>query len=190
MSLRIIAGKWRGRKINVPELPALRPTPDRVRETLFNWLTPAIHEAHCLDLFSGSGILSFEALSRGASHVTMIDKSPEVIRHLQSQCKKLDIENAEIIRADIPKTSLQFKQLFNIVFLDPPYYKDLIKPCCEWLEKNHLLAHEAYIYIETESSFDPSQLSPHLKLLRSKKAGQVGYHLVHYLQEQITQLPT
>src|SRR5665213_2266264 len=94
--VRIIAGKWRGRRLKVPDIKDLRPTPDRVRETLFNWLAPVLPGAYCLDLFAGSGVLGFEALSRGAAHAVMVDQSPDVVALLQEELKTFEADNATV----------------------------------------------------------------------------------------------
>src|SRR5579862_5217747 len=117
-AIRIIAGKWRGRKLKVPDVKDLRPTPDRVRETLFNWLNPMIEGSYCLDLFAGSGALGFEALSRGAAHVTMVDQSSKVVELLQAEQKQLDANSAKIYMAKIPKALHSVSRPFDIVFLD------------------------------------------------------------------------
>src|SRR5689334_13621175 len=119
-NIRIIGGTWRGRKLLVPDVPHLRPTPDRVRETLFNWLAPVLPGAHCLDAFAGSGALGFEALSRGAAQVVMVDESPVVIKHLQAQAVILKTTQAEIYRANVPQQLKKPAKPFDIVFLDPP----------------------------------------------------------------------
>jgi len=184
-TVRIISGQWRGRKLKFPAIPGLRPTPDRVRETVFNWLAPVIHNAQCLDLFAGSGALGLEALSRGAKHIVFVDQSPQVVKYLQEQLKLLQTTNhAEAYCATInpPRQILPIKRIsndrFNIVFLDPPFHKNLISACCEWLEQEDLLAPDAYIYIEAESELNPLPIPANWQILKSKIAGQVGYHLV------------
>src|SRR3990167_10705810 len=125
-SVRIIGGKWRGKKISFPPLSFLRPTHDRIRETLFNWMEPYLHDAVCLDLFAGSGVIGFEALSRGAKFVVMVDQDIEVITSLKKNLKTLSAENVEIIQAKIPaKTFKSQQKQFDIVFLDPPYFEGL-----------------------------------------------------------------
>jgi 16S rRNA (guanine966-N2)-methyltransferase len=175
--VRIIGGNWRGRKLKVLDLPDLRPTPDRVRETLFNWLAPVIHGAYCLDLFAGSGALGFEALSRGASYVVMIDRSPVIVKHLREQLLTFKVDNAEIYQAEAPKIKPPEK-LFDIVFLDPPYQQNLLLPSCFYLVDNKLLAKGAYVYLETKEEINENDLPEGWQLLKSKKAGQVAYHLV------------
>ena len=146
--VRIIAGHWRGRRLKVPDIKDLRPTPDRVRETLFNWLSSTIQGARCLDLFAGSGVLGFEALSRGASYVEMVDQSAEVIKLLQEELSLLGAGNANIYPCKVPDQLRPAAQQFDIVFLDPPYQADLLLPCCRYLEENGYLSDSAYIYLE------------------------------------------
>lgn len=176
--LRIIGGQWRGRKLKIPDIMGLRPTPDRVRETLFNWLAPHIVGAYCLDLFAGSGALGFEALSRGAAHVVMIDDSAIVAQLLQAEAAMLKAENVEIYRAKAPLQLKPPAKPFDIVFLDPPYGANLLLPCCFYLEEQNLLAENAYIYLEARETLEESQLPPGWQILKSKQAGQVAYHLV------------
>lgn len=176
--LRIIAGTWRSRKFYFPPIAAIRPTPNRVRETLFNWLSPIIAHAHCLDLFAGSGSLGFEALSRGASSVTFIDNHREVIEHLQKTIALFNAQNAKVINTELPMYSFVPEKKFDIVFLDPPFNQKLIGPCCEWLTQQSLLAENAYIYIEAEKMLDPLPIPSHWQLIKSKIAGQVKYYLL------------
>jgi 16S rRNA (guanine966-N2)-methyltransferase len=177
--LRIIGGKWRGRKFSIPLLEDVRPTPNRVRETAFNWLMPVIAHARCLDLFTGSGALGLEALSRGASTVTFVDQSPIVMRHIREQLALLDVSNCKIETTNaLVYLSHPPSQPFDIIFLDPPFQKNMIMPCCEKLQHKSWLSPNAMIYLETEAGLDIAPLLPkNWELLRSKKAGQVGYHL-------------
>lgn len=174
--VRIIGGQWRGRKLTVPEVLHLRPTPDRVRETLFNWLAPVIHGAYCLDMFAGSGALGFEALSRGAGFVVMVDQSSLVVKNLQALQQVLKTDNVEIYQANAPKIK-QPRQPFDIVFLDPPFQSDLLLPSCFYLEENGLLSPGASIYLEASNNLDEKDLPKGWQLIKSKKAGQVAYHL-------------
>lgn len=175
--IRIIAGLWRGRRLRVPDVEGLRPTPDRVRETLFNWLSPMIANSRCLDLFTGSGVLGFEALSRGAAYVEMVDQSPEIITLLKQELAKLGEANANIYCARVPDQLPKAKQPFDIVFLDPPYQANLLLPTCHYLEQHDYLADSAYIYLEAQENIKDNDLPKSWRLIRTKKAGQVHYHL-------------
>ncbi len=176
--IRIIGGQWRGRKLKVPDVLNLRPTPDRVRETVFNWLAPHIVGARCLDAFAGSGALGFEALSRGAAHVVMVDESKIVTTLLQEELQQFKATHAEIYRAKLPSQLKLPAEPFNVVFLDPPYSENLLLPCCFYLEEQHFLAPEAYVYLEARDKLDETMLPPHWEILKSKRAGQVAYHLI------------
>lgn len=175
--VRIIAGEWRGRRLKVPDVKDLRPTPDRVRETLFNWLAPHIAGASCLDLFAGSGVLGFESLSRGASYVEMVDQSVEVVELLKEELEIFGAENAKVYRANIPKQLQLSRYMFDIVFLDPPYQDNLLLPCSQYLEENDFLADTAYIYLEASAVIKDNELPSNWKIIKSGKAGQVFYHL-------------
>lgn len=176
--LRIIGGQWRSRKLAFAEVEGLRPTPDRVRETLFNWLTPIIPGARCLDLFSGSGALGLEALSRGAAEVVMIDSHPKVIKQLRSNLALLECENATLAQSDAESwLNRSADKTFDIVFLDPPYRKNLLAPCIELLVQHGWLATGARVYLEREKEADLPPLPANWALSRDKVAGQVAYSL-------------
>lgn len=178
--IRIIAGKWRGRRLQVPDIKDLRPTPDRVRETLFNWLSPSIVGANCLDLFAGSGVLGFEALSRGAAYVEMVDMSAEVVKLLKEELETFGGENARIYRAQVPAQLQQpAAKKFDIVFLDPPYQENLLFTTCEYLEQNNFLADGAYIYLEAGQAIKDNELPANWRLKKTQHAGQVYYHLAY-----------
>jgi len=175
--IRIIGGNWRGRKFKVPEVPDLRPTPDRVRETLFNWLAPSITGAHCLDPFAGSGALAFEALSRGAKEVVMVDQSLKSVQHLQTELQRFRSEKGVVYQATVPDGLKIPSELFDIVFLDPPYQQNLLLPTCVFLEEKNFLAADALIYLEAKVVLTEKDLPQNWKILKSKQAGQVMYHL-------------
>ncbi len=179
--LRIIGGEWRGRKVPFAPVPGLRPTPDRVRETLFNWLQPYLAGAHCLDLFSGSGALGLEALSRGAETVTFIDREPSVAHQLKQNLQLLKCNRAEVIQASVPEwlsaRSTDMEQQYDIVFMDPPFRLDLAAPCCDLLESRNLLAANAVIYVETESELQTAVAPAGWHCHRQKTAGQVSYQM-------------
>lgn len=178
--IRIIAGKWRGRKIAVPEQAGLRPTPDRVRETVFNWLMNDIHGAHCLDAFAGTGALGFEALSRGAASVTMVDSVSANTAALEAVASQLQADGAAIYRATLPEGLRPSKQPFDIVFLDPPFDQPvLLTVMCTHLEEGGFLATNATIYLEARQEIKDNDLPENWTLIKTKKAGQVYYHLAY-----------
>lgn len=178
--LRIIGGRWRGRKLAFPEVPGLRPTPDRIRETLFNWLSPVISGARCLDLFCGSGALSLEALSRGAGHATMIDLSTKVIRQLQQNLALLDCNNAQLIQADalswLSAAARGPGNGYDIIFLDPPFRQQLLNQCCGEIADRALLNPGGLVYLEMEADAAPA-LPTSWKIHRQTKAGNVCCYL-------------
>jgi len=177
--VRIIGGRWRGRRISIPS--QARPTGDRIRETLFNWLQMFIHDAKVLDLFAGSGVLGFEALSRGAAYATLVDQNGSVVRELQNTTDMLDSDAAIILQATVPSKKL-WQQLngmqFDIVFLDPPFRQGLVLPVLSGLVRHNLLAANAKIYIEVESEFDLIQHLDGWEIVKQKQSGQVGYYLI------------
>jgi 16S rRNA (guanine966-N2)-methyltransferase len=206
--LRIIGGQWRGRKLSFADGDSLRPTMDRVRETLFNWLQNDIVGARCLDLFTGSGALGFEALSRYAGEVVMIDKNPYAIRMIRNNLELLGVDNAQLLKMDardylagIEGSSLQTAkgsslqtakgsllqcaegsippQKFDIVFLDPPFNKQLVGPFCQLLDKADCLSDQASIYIEIEKKTALPELPENWQVVKQKKAGQLAYYLLH-----------
>jgi 16S rRNA (guanine966-N2)-methyltransferase len=174
--LRIIGGRWRGRRLDVSESEGLRPTPDRVRETLFNWLQPYIAGANCLDLFAGTGALCLEALSRGATQVVMVEKAAHVAQQLRRHVEKLEATGAEVVPADAVEFLQREPRVFDIVFLDPPFKSDLIAECAALVETRGWIKPGGLVYIEAPSRMEPL-LPATWQLIRSKKAGQVGYHL-------------
>lgn len=181
--LRIIAGQWRGRKLNFADGEGLRPTMDRVRETLFNWLQHDIAGARCLDLFSGSGALGLEALSRHAGEVLMIDKNPQAIAMIADNLKLLKVGNAQLLHMDAVEYLQQqadkhTDKPFDIVFLDPPFNKNLLPVCCDLLDKSQCLSPQALIYIEVEKNTPLPALPEHWQPVKEKRAGQLAYYLL------------
>ena len=150
--IRIIGGKWRGRKLNVIDAPDLRPTPDRIRETLFNWVNKKIINACCLDLFSGTGALSFEALSRGASEVTMIESNPSTAKILKKTADILESKHHYIECIDAISWLKGQKKSYDIIFLDPPFGKGYVEKCCQIIYEQSLLDNDGIIYIESEKN--------------------------------------
>ena len=175
--VRIIGGKWRGRNVTFPDVAGLRPTPDRVRETLFNWLQNIIHGARCLDLYAGSGALGFEALSRGAAEVVFVDRDRAVTDALKRQVEQFAADGARVVQSDVESFLVNTPRPFDVVFLDPPYGHGLLAPCCRLLEQHGWLAQDARIYLEAERTLQELPVPDNWELVRSKHAGQVGYHL-------------
>jgi len=178
--VRIIAGKWRSRKITFVPIKGLRPTTDAVRETLFNWLAPYIQDANCLDLFAGSGCLGFEALSRGAKHVVMVDAATQVMAMLKHNAQELNCQAIDFYCAKIPQNINKIPtQSFDIVFLDPPFNSKLIGPVCEKLLNSNYLAKDALVYIEVEKDLNlPAIVPQSWQILRQKITGQIGCYLI------------
>lgn len=177
-SYRIIAGAWRGRRLPIPELPDLRPTPDRVRETLFNWLAPVLPGACCLDLFAGAGALAFEAASRGAARVIAVDQNRVVTEFLRREVERLGANVIDVVSAE----ALAFLQgavtPCDIVFLDPPYAAHLLSPAMASLQAHAWVASGSRVYIEHAAREMPPELPAGWRYHRSKRAAQVSYHLV------------
>ncbi|MCX8649051.1 16S rRNA (guanine(966)-N(2))-methyltransferase RsmD [Gilliamella sp. B2776] len=178
-SIRIIGGKWRGRKLSVLDKQGLRPTTDRVKETLYNWLMPVIYDSDCLDCFSGSGSLGFEAASRGAKNVILLEKDKQVAQLLKKNkqliaCDAIDIYHTNTLTwLDQPA-----KKQFDIVFIDPPFYQSLVAQTIIQLEDHDWLKSSAYIYIETEKDLElMSNIPTSWQLHREKIVGQVRSYL-------------
>lgn len=183
---RIIAGKWRGRNIKFEDAKGLRPTTDRIRETVFNWLQIYIPQRRCLDCFAGSGILGFEALSRGAGEVVFVEQNIKTVKKLKDNANLLDASNAVIYHADTLSwlQSLQkdvglnqcLHEKFDLVFIDPPFHSDLLAKSCDFVNSSGCLAEDAIIYIE--HAVDANVVLPdNWYCLKEKNTGQVSYRL-------------
>lgn len=184
--LRIIGGTWRGRRWRFPPLAGIRPTPDRVRETLFNWLSARVPGARCLDLFAGSGALGLEALSRGASHVTFVECDGEATRAIEECLCRWDPARRHDWRVVEAKAASFFRgpaKPFDIVFLDPPFDSGLLTAVFTEFQVGGWLAADARIYVECPAGSLPA-VPPGWASVRSGKAGEVGYHL--YLRQRGT----
>lgn len=175
--VRIISGLWRGRKLPVQDAQGLRPTTDRVKETLFNWLAADIPHARCLDLFAGSGGLGFESASRQAELVTMIELNPQAFQQLQKNVASLKATNIQVVNTDALSFLKQPGTPHHVVFIDPPFRKGLLDETVTLLEQNGWLAEDAMIYIETEKELSIAGLPENWHLHREKTAGQVSYRL-------------
>jgi 16S rRNA (guanine966-N2)-methyltransferase len=176
--LRIIGGQWRSRQFNFPMAAGLRPTPNRVRETLFNWLAPYIEGAKVLDLFAGSGALFLEALSRGAGSALALDLNPTAISSLRGHLHTLNCDNGQLQQTN----ALLYLENpaavpFDLVFLDPPFSQNLLLPACTLLEQNGWLAADAWVYTESENPPSGLGIPGNWRLHREQKAGQVYYAL-------------
>ena len=175
--LRIIGGEWRGRKIHFPPVAAIRPTPDRVRETVFNWLQTALAGRRCLDLYAGSGALGLEALSRGAREVVFVDREPAVARHLFATLQMLDCDRGRVVRSDARRFLEGSAEPFDLIFLDPPFGESVLAEVCRQIAAGGWLAPGGFVYLESPASAGPPELPDGWTLLKSRRAGEVGYHL-------------
>jgi len=173
--LRIVGGTLRGSRIDVPDAPDLRPTPDRVRETLFNWLMPVIEGAHCLDLFAGTGALGIEALSRGAAAVSFVEANAQLADLLRANLARLH-QSAQVTRSDAMRFLAEGAARYDIVFLDPPFAADLWTCAAQALETHERLAPGAWIYVEAPVDA-VAQLPAGWDLHREGRAGGVRYAL-------------
>lgn len=177
--LRIVAGKWRRRLLPVADIAGLRPTAERVRETLFNWLAPHIDGAHCLDLCAGSGALGFEALSRGAADVTLVEKARAAAAMLRQSADLLEASDATIINDDaLQWLAARAVRRFDIVFIDPPYADGIVPDLCRLLEQHGWLAANALIYLEHDRQQPEPALPDTWRILQDKTAGNVRYLLL------------
>jgi 16S rRNA (guanine966-N2)-methyltransferase len=176
--LRIVAGKWRSRLLDIANVPGLRPTSERIRETLFNWLGPTIPGARCLDLFAGTGALGLEALSRGAADVVFVEKSPLAVKVLRDNVQTLAATTADVRQGD----ALAFLQAppgekFDIVFLDPPFAADMLGDLCRLIDEAAVLDGGALVYLEDDRARPETDLPSGWRILKSKTAGNVRYSL-------------
>lgn len=176
--VRIIGGQWRGSKVAVVDSEGLRPTGDRARETLFNWLAADIHGACCLDLFAGTGVLGLEALSRGAASVDAYETSKSALTSLQRVCERLKVEGYQIYaRSAIDGVVAPSQAPYDLVFLDPPFGKGLLQKAIDWLQSNKLMAEQGLVYIE-QASEEPAPKVPSAWIcLKSKRFGAVAVWL-------------
>jgi len=175
--LRIIAGDWRSRQLKFTETEGLRPTPARIRETLFNWLQNDIIGRNCLDLYAGSGALGFEAASRGAKSVLQVENNAIACRHLKENALALSASQIKLKQTDVFRFLAGDSQAFDLVFLDPPFGKTMAIQTCQWLEDKDWLARHAKIYLEVEHKLVLKGMPENWQCLKSKTAGEVDYHL-------------
>lgn len=171
--LRIIGGEWRSRKLKFADVPGLRPTPDRVRETLFNWLQWRVPGARCLDLFAGSGALGLEALSRGAQEVVMVEKHPAAVKALRDNLVLLGARNAMLVQDDALRYLEREQMRFDLIFLDPPFRQNMLEPVLEKLSARVLLKQGGMVYVEQEKGATTDFARFGLGVHRETAAGQV-----------------
>jgi len=177
--LRIVAGNWRSRLLDVADVPGLRPTSQRIRETLFNWLATRLPGARCLDLFAGTGALGLEALSRGAREVVFIERAALAAATLEKHTAALEAVGATVLQMDAEVyLSRDHGAGFDIVFLDPPFGDDRLGELCKLLEQQHVLAPDALVYLEQDKSKPEAELPQGWRTLKNKTAGNVRYMLV------------
>lgn len=178
--LRIIGGSWRGRKLGFPDVDGLRPTGDRIRETLFNWLAPDIQGARCLDLFAGSGALGLEALSRGAGESVLIEKHPLAAQSLIKNLALLNVQDARVINTDaltyLANTELQ--TAFDVIFIDPPFQLNLWQKTIDLLAQSTLPKEGCAIYVESGIK-DDFQVPANWNLHRDKTTANLRYRLFY-----------
>lgn len=176
--LRIVAGKWRSRLLPIADVAGLRPTPERIRETLFNWLAPSVEGKRCLDLFAGSGALGFEALSRGAGSVVFVERSKVAVRALRENIERLAAENVVVYEGDaVEFLGEESQATIDIIFLDPPFADDLLEDLCRLVEKSGILSPGARIYLEQHRDQTAPRLPDGWSILKEKTAGNVCYRL-------------
>lgn len=173
--LRIIGGQWRSRRLPILNASGLRPTPDRVRETLFNWLQFEVQGSRCLDLFAGSGALGLEACSRGANEIILVEKDKKVAQQLQSNLQQLnaDLANIKIINDDALRYLEREKEPFDIIFLDPPFRKQLLPNILDIIQTQQLLKSGGWLYLEFEQTLELSLEQWGITIHRETQAGDV-----------------
>lgn len=180
--VKIIGGQWRGRNLPFPDVAGLRPTPARVRETLFNWLQYDVMASRCLDLYAGSGALGMEAASRGAKQVVQVDNNAQVCRQLKANIELVVTRQVKIVQQDVFRYLAGDAETFNLVFLDPPFAQGLAVQVANWLEDKLWLTSHAKIYIEVESKLELKGLPENWEMLKHKIAGEVGYYLFERME--------
>ena len=176
-TLRVIGGRWRGRKLTVLDSEGLRPTPSRVRETLFNWLQFSLSGANCLDLFAGTGALGLEAASRGVEKVTLVEFNTGIAEQLSKNCQQLGADNYQLVNKDAVSFLSGDQDQYDIVFIDPPYELGIWSEIAEQLVSQDCLSLNALIYVEYPITAIKPSLPSKWQLIKEKKAGGVNYCL-------------
>jgi len=177
-SVRVIAGAWRGRRIEFPDLPGLRPTLDRIRETLFNWLQQEVSNARCLDLFAGSGALGLEALSRGAREAVFVEQAVAAAYALRAQLARFGATGrGRVVEMGARRFLATPREPFDLLFVDPPFGQGALAEYLPQIATEGWVKPGGLVYLECERSVGTPELPPSWELLKSKTAGEVGYHL-------------
>lgn len=179
--VRIIAGEWRGRRLEVLESDGLRPTGSRVREMLFNWLQAFTMGSTALDLFSGSGVLGFEAASRAAKSVTLIEKNPKIASKIQQNVEAFKAENIQVFQQSAAYFLSQTEQSFNLIFLDPPFSENLHQLMIDLIDENSVLEKAGHLYVEMPKKSPLPQLPKHWAVVKDKKVSDVRCLLIQNL---------
>lgn len=174
---RIIGGRWRGRRFDFDAIPGLRPTPDRVRETLFNWLQPTIAGAACLDLYAGSGALGLEALSRGAARCVFVDREPRALKAIGAHLAALGCADGTLVHAEAGNFVRHTDERFDLIFIDAPFASRPWEQLLGLIDARGLLRAGGGVYLENLAADGAPALPAGWRLARSKRAGRVGYHL-------------
>lgn len=182
--VRIVGGEWRGRRIEVPARSTVRPTPDRVRETLFNWLGQRLDGAVCLDLFAGSGALGFEAASRGAARVVMVEQDRAVAAALKKSCAQLAATAVDVVAGDALAYLAHGAERFDVVFLDPPFRQNALPALIGALAPR--LQRGARVYAEGDR---PADVAAPWRELKRARAGQVSYQLLQWSEHDPSGVP-
>ena len=188
-AVRIIAGRWRRRLLRVEAASGIRPTPDRVRETLFNWLGSEVEGSRCLDLFAGTGSLGFEAASRGARAVVMVEHDRPAATALERVARTLGADNVEVLCLDAVGWTPTLGERFDIVFLDPPYSGPAPEAVLARLARVDALADDCLAYLESDRGSADTELPRGWRLLHARRAGRVRYHLASRDQPTAHRLP-
>jgi 16S rRNA (guanine966-N2)-methyltransferase len=183
--VRIIGGSQRGRRISVPDVPGLRPTPDRVRETLFNWLSPHLAGARVLDLFAGTGALGIEAASRGAAAVTLVESQRTAQTALRETLQRLALPEVKLVNGEALAFLASGAGPYDVIFLDPPFAAALQSPALAAIHRHGVLAPGGFCYVEQPRETSLPRLPEGWILHRSGQAGEVGYHLLHVPQRNL-----
>ena len=179
VATRIIGGKFKGTKLPFKPTKILRPTESKTKETLFNWLFNDLDKTECLDMFSGTGSLGFEALSRGATHITFIEKQKGLCRSMDALAKKLNIKSqVKIINANAMALNFEsINESYDLIFLDPPFNEGLVKKALDIISKYNLLKEHGCLYIECEKELDIESISTDFSKLKESKSGEAKYYL-------------